>query len=72
MHSLALSLALFTTASAALQGAAPEFVGAHNNVPKSFIYEFADEAVSDNIMRIRQSLANSGLGVDIFLCYLGR
>ncbi|KAG6301962.1 hypothetical protein E4U09_004138 [Claviceps aff. purpurea] len=46
MHSLALSLALFTTASAALKGVAPELVGAHKNVPKAFIYEFADEAES--------------------------
>ncbi|KAG6009433.1 hypothetical protein E4U21_002348 [Claviceps maximensis] len=48
MHSLswALSLVLFTAASRALGGATPDFVGARRDVPKSLIYEFADETAS--------------------------
>ena len=47
---LSLSLSLLTVASTALSGAAPEFVGARKDVPKRFIYEFADEAASDPIL----------------------
>ncbi|KAG5953113.1 hypothetical protein E4U53_006849 [Claviceps sorghi] len=43
---LTLSIALFTAASAAVGDTAPESLRARKAVPKTFIYEFADEAES--------------------------